>query len=625
MSESQRDVLSLAHWNDLMGKDLEWPIWQPIQPVMVEDGEVKLENLAETFHRNFSEGDTIGFRRVEQRVRLLKVEEGVTIDNSDHGLKEFPLPPDALAILPQETNFRAMLVGSGGDVGLMPMRVEEHSSDILGPRVIDEVVPPTGPDATETLVRHVVLGPDYEELTADRVAELEDLVCAEPFAHDPAAAAADGDDWTGWQTRNTLLDRPLPGDEALRERLVADVFAEQQEDGSWAGTPVTTAFRILCALSLRVPSDDERVRRAAEWLLALPEPDGRPGMWMLGHDRLAEWDSRARGETEGDRGTFMDFSEAEENLFCGEDHHQVVPNCSRGQSVFCDSMHHVSALVGEALCKAGHGDHPRLKAYEAFLPRMHSMFGYFCACWGILSPDARRPEIPHEEFRHPEDEVAVALKSIPYGFARDHDDIHVLARHSRYPGKGRPPLADTNGQPPYEWKDLGAENCCAVIGSYWQNGDCWAKGNRAMAQFPAWSGSDAEFLGLFQAHLYQTAHGVWWQAYPAGMLNWLVEVTRHSRAQSTIDDSPTLRFAKVMLLKTVPWLRLHQQDDGTWDHEGLRYDKNSQPLDQRMAAYHIITALHAFGLLDRLRPAEQRLESHPTENLDDLDAGLPSS
>ena len=602
MSESERDCLSLAYWNDLMGKDLPWPIWQPVQPVMVEDGEVQLGNLAETFQRNFSDGDTIGFRRVEHRVRLLKVEDGITIDSSDHSLKQFPLPPDALAILPQESSFRAMLVGSGGDVGLMPMRVEEHSADILGPRVIDEVVPPTGPDTTETLVRHVVLGPKYAELTADRVAELEDLVCAEPFAHDPVAAAAEGDDWASWQTRNTILDCSLPDDEERRERLVADVFAEQQEDGSWGGTPITTAFRILRALALRVSSDDVRLRRAGEWLLAGPEPDLRPGMWMLDQQRLEKWNSWARGETDDHRQSFSDFSDAEEDLFRGEDHHQIAPNCSSHHGVVCDAMHHLFAVVGEALCRCGYADHPRLEAYAAILPRMHSMFGYFCSCWGILNVKERRPEFPHERFRHPEDEVAVARKAIPYGFARDHDDIYVLARHPHYPGKGRPPLADTNWQPPYEWKDLGVENCCAVIGSYWQNADCWAKGNRAMAQFPAWAGSDAEFLGLFQAHLYQTAHGVWGQGYPAGMLRWLVEVTLHSRAQGAIEDSPTLRFAKVMLLKTIPWLRLHQHDDGTWDHEELSRNKNSQPLDRRMAAYHIITALQAFGLLDRLRP-----------------------
>lgn len=70
------NTLSLTTWNNLMGKDRPWPIWQPIVPVMVEDGEVKLGDLAETLQRNFSEGATIGFLHACRRNRRRHSKEG---------------------------------------------------------------------------------------------------------------------------------------------------------------------------------------------------------------------------------------------------------------------------------------------------------------------------------------------------------------------------------------------------------------------------------------------------------------------------------------------------------------------------------------------------------------------
>ena len=131
----------------------------------------------------------------------------------------------------------------------------------------------------------------------------------------------------------------------------------------------------------------------------------------------------------------------------------------------------------------------------------------------------------------------------------------------------------------------------ALVGSAWQNGDCWAKTNRALSQHPTCPGSVVEDLAVFQASRYQTSLGEWDQGFPGGMLSFL-----------SLYDNPV---AKSLVMKTVPWLREHQGDDGLWDHSELPQDdwgKLARPPNPRLTTYHIVHSLHKLGLLDRLRP-----------------------
>ncbi|MHC4592785.1 MAG: hypothetical protein ACYS8L_08845, partial [Planctomycetota bacterium] len=98
-------------------------------------------------------------------------------------------------------------------------------------------------------------------------------------------------------------------------------------------------------------------------------------------------------------------------------------------------------------------------------------------------------------------------------------------------------------------------------------------------------------LAIFQASRYQTSLGEWDQAFPAGMLAFL-----------SLYSDPA---AESLVAKTVPWLREHQADDGLWHHEELPRNvrgKLAPPPGPRLATYHIVAALHKFGLLARLRP-----------------------
>jgi hypothetical protein len=318
-----------------------------------------------------------------------------------------------------------------------------------------------------------------------------------------------------------------------------------------------------------------------------------------------------RGEVEKRGGQYFypdEFTDEDHDLYRSQESQQVIPTCCRNFHAVCYSrMLHPSATIADALCQCGHADHRRVRDYANTMLQVGGMFGYFCACWGIVDFDGAVEDLGGRvpDFNQRTEEIEVALKSLPYGYGRDAADMLALANDPNWPGTGRPQLADTNGWVPYRWYEIGADGSRALIGAYWQNADCWAKTNRAISQFPNYPGTIAAFFSLFQCHLYQTPLGAWDQGYPAGIFRWIAEVTRTTRQRHKIEESPDLRLAKVMLLKSVPWLREHQGDDGLWHHENLRRHGRgdlNRPSDPRLATYHIATVLSDFGLLDRLLP-----------------------
>ncbi|MFQ6130407.1 MAG: hypothetical protein ACE5R4_00060 [Armatimonadota bacterium] len=603
MTDASASHFSAGFWRRLMGTSLPRSQLQPLQPVAIEDGKFKV--FADTLKPRFSDGAKVGLERRGNRVVLAETAEGVTINNREH--YELCLPRSVGQLLPNGDPIYGMVVQSGDQLLLLPIRVEEHAPDVLGPRIIDELRPGSGRAGPGAIVRHIVKGFGYDGWTSDRLRELKDLVCAEPLDYDPLRELESADDWIAWKTRNEILRRPAPGDDVLRQKLMAEVFARQSGNGSWDDCVVATAYGILRALSIGTPAHDRRITKAAQWLLDCPEPLGRPGMWMLTEERREKWDASRRGERDVDWLAFMvhSYTEDEHDLFRGQEQQQVVVSLSRNHHAGCDAMLQPSATAVDALCRCGYADHPRVKAYANSILQLGGMFGYFCACWGILDTDEEVAELRERapDFNQRTEEHDIALGSLPYGYARDAVDLLVLAGLPQYPGIHRPDLADTNGWVPYDWRDIGVENHFALVGSYWQNADCWAKTNRALSQFPTWSGSIAEFLAAFQCHLYQTSLGEWNQGYPAGILRWIAEATSTTRAREAVEHSRLLRFAKLTLLKSVPWLREHQKADGTWDHEELpRHGEEGRPPGRRLGTYHIVSVLHEFGLLEGLLP-----------------------
>jgi hypothetical protein len=607
MSETHADCFGTDFWAGLMGRDLPDAEWQPFHPVRIENGRLR---FAVGAHRRIPDDANVAAALRDGRIVLTQSPDSSAA--AEQRIRDWErvidveLPPALRERLPAGEPLIAMLVDGPEDLELVPIRVVEHEPDLLGPRILDEFHP--AESLTQGIVRHVVTGPQYEQWTTERLGELERLLCATPFRCDPLQETAAGDDWVGCKTRREVLGRPAAGDAALQASLVESVFADQQDGGSWGDGVLETAYGVLRALALGVPAEDARLQRAARWLLARPEPANRPGMWLLTDELVHLWDANVRGEQPCKERSFFPEDPGEQNaLVRGEACQRVLPTCARHFAGLCDWILHPSATAVEALCRCGHGDHPRVRNYATAIQKVRGPFGYFCACWGIndLDTPIEDPGGAEPDLNQHPDEREIALRSIPYGYGRDPEDLKLLARHPCLPGVHRPDLADTNGWVPYRWKQIGAANHFAVVGSYWQNADCWAKTNRALSQLGAWPGSEAEFLALFQCHLYQTSLGAWDQGFPFALLRWIERVSRATRTRPGGGDAPAGRSARLLVLRTIPWLREHQEDSGLWDHQSLsrwRDGASRPPPGPRLVTYHIVSVLREFNLLDRLRP-----------------------
>jgi len=489
------------------------------------------------------------------------------------------------------------LAGAGGEQTL-PVTVVEHPADILGPRFLDEVRP-------DSILRHAIPGPSRDAWDHPSLQELANLLCGEPFSLDPVPALADGDDWVGWMTRSRLLASPLPTDHALGRRLAEDLLAAQLADGSWGGLPAT-ASAILHLLALgKAPSDDP-LDGASRWLLEQPEPPPRPGMWMLKPFYIEDWVSRRKPELErelapgefhwippdGDVNYFSwEFPDVEQDQFRSEEIQQVLPNCARNHPPACEPrMVHVSGVVAEALVRCGHADHPRLRRYVNTVFHLGGEWGYWCGCGalGLFDVDVPASGAPPDlDVRRVAEDGRGDLA--PWRWMEEAGQCARLANKPDIAGQG------TDAEP-FQWRRIpGDDDWYALVGNGWQNGDCWARTNRALSQHPSCPGSLAEHQAIYQASRYQTPLGEWDQGFPAGMLSLL----------SLYDQDA----ARSLVIKTVPWLRHHQATDGLWHQEELPrtdWGRPAHPASARLATYHICAALRGSGVLGRLRPDAKR-------------------
>ncbi|MHB1458930.1 MAG: hypothetical protein ACYC0V_18620 [Armatimonadota bacterium] len=87
-----------------------------------------------------------------------------------------------------------------------------------------------------------------------------------PLLHDPFIPFAQRDDVYGVLVRR-LYKQPLPDDDMIVTRLCNELTSQQREDGSWAGTVVSTALLMIRLIELGLPIDAPAIARGAQWLL----------------------------------------------------------------------------------------------------------------------------------------------------------------------------------------------------------------------------------------------------------------------------------------------------------------------------------------------------------------------
>lgn len=118
------------------------------------------------------------------------------------------------------------------------------------------------------------------------------------FRHDPFKSFYDGDDYYDFVVRLNIMEAPLPSDTYLQERLVSDIFAEQNENGHWNGTVISTSNHIEKLMELGIGYDDARIQKSADWLLSMCAEDVRRfsknmGGYVVAHNMFSTQD---RGE-----------------------------------------------------------------------------------------------------------------------------------------------------------------------------------------------------------------------------------------------------------------------------------------------------------------------------------------
>ena len=78
MATGKADCLSLEFWTQFMGRDLPNAGCQPLQPVMIEEGQVKLD--ADTLKAHFAPGTKVGLGLHEGRVQIRREDAAVLLD-----------------------------------------------------------------------------------------------------------------------------------------------------------------------------------------------------------------------------------------------------------------------------------------------------------------------------------------------------------------------------------------------------------------------------------------------------------------------------------------------------------------------------------------------------------------
>jgi hypothetical protein len=384
------------------------------------------------------------------------------------------------------------------------------------------------------------------------------------FRHDPLAPFMEMEGPVGLLGRKTLLNESRPGDEALTARYRTEIVEEQEDNGSWDDDVMKTAAMIIRLLEFDMEADDPTIKHASAWLLALPEPVGLPGLFMYSRklvDRFNAWKSKPnakgrphRRESKGELQAFLenvDFTINYANDACEL------------------RLTWTTALVMEALLRAGLHDHPRVRTALNTL-FMLSGYGGWCGCgyldagWRVEKSDA---PVDFNVFTLQQENIPHHTDWFPTA-----GDIEKLTC-----GDGYYPL------------DMG--NRRALMVKAWHNtGLCSMVMYRALSHHPAFSGSRLEAYGALRIGFCQNPYGTrGHMVYLSSMLSFLGRLSHP--------------LAVYLALRSVPLLIRTQDVDGMWQEQPLHYEGKAFPVPSREeSSFMILRALKSLGLLEGLMP-----------------------
>lgn len=109
--------------------------------------------------------------------------------------------------------------------------------------------------------------------TLDYTGHLEVMLKEGSFRYNPFKPFRDRSDLYSFVIRRDLMKAPIQSDAGLSEKLAEEIFAIQDGDGSWNGTVMSTCHHIEKLLMLGMKSNDEHIRKGADWLFGKYKTD----------------------------------------------------------------------------------------------------------------------------------------------------------------------------------------------------------------------------------------------------------------------------------------------------------------------------------------------------------------
>ena len=224
------------------------------------------------------------------------------------------------------------------------------------------------------------------------------------FRIDPLAPFRSMPGPLGFIARKSLLGESTAEDHALSAHYRQEIAQSQQADGSWDEDVMKTAVMAIRLLEFNMLVKDPVIQKAVTWLLALPEPEGLPGLFMFSQnlvERFNAWKSKPgakgrphRRESKGELQAFLDNVDFAINY--------ANDPCEL-------RLTWTSALVLEALFRAGLQENPRVVVALNTLFRL-SGHGGWCGCgyldanWHVDRVDApvdfNDYKVPQENTRY---------------------------------------------------------------------------------------------------------------------------------------------------------------------------------------------------------------------------------
>lgn len=413
-----------------------------------------------------------------------------------------------------------------------------------------------------TVVRSFQSAPDLDAISPGCLRGI--LEAAGKFRYDPVAPFRKMEGLLGYLARREFAGGLTADDKEWVRSYVADLAAKQGEDGSWQKAVPATALNIMQLLDLGATREDPGVRKAVDWLLARPEPEGFPALWMSSDRFLKSFNRWKAGGGKGQRG--RNTPETDKKEF--REHRDTF-----GVAGYCEARFTwTSGVVLGALLRCGLHQHERVvRGINSLLGLGGQAAGwcgcrYFYAGWRVALDD--RP---------------TDLDRVPMPQANQAHSWNWLMTAEEI-GKWVSPWGERPGLDVGHGRSL-------VSGAVSDTGSCARVVLRGLSYHPDFHGSNLEAILSLRCIAHQYHQGTWRVHYPSFLFS-ILERCRH----------PLSAFA---LLRSTPVFIRQQRPDGLWDEAGgapLPGTPEEAPPTPEQRSFQILRALHAHGLLKDLLP-----------------------